>query len=198
MDLILANSKASAWASIVDGTNLLPIVVRAPEEERVYLEQWQDIQVYSPALNRYIPMAQVIDSMPLAWEEQIIHRRDRKRTLAVMADAYPMHEETPAQMFARVRADIEAIALPPGYEMQWGGEYEASSKAKNALFASLPLGYLAMFIITVLLFSSVRKAVVIWTTVPLSIIGVTLGLLLTNQAFSFMALLGILSLTGMF
>ena len=37
--------------------------------------------------------------------------------------------------------------------MQWGGEYEASSKAKNALFASLPLGYLAMFIITVLLFS---------------------------------------------
>jgi multidrug efflux pump subunit AcrB len=54
-----------------------------------------------------------------------------------------------------------------------------------------------MFIITVLLFSSVRRAIVIWTTVPLSIIGVTLGLLLTNQAFSFMALLGILSLTGM-
>ncbi|RUO19523.1 efflux RND transporter permease subunit [Aliidiomarina haloalkalitolerans] len=196
-DLILANFQGKRVGVYRDGTNLLPIVVRAPEEERVYLEQWQDIQVYSPALNRYIPMAQVIDSMPLAWEEQIIHRRDRKRTLAVMADAYPMHEETPAQMFARVRADIEAIALPPGYEMQWGGEYEASSKAKNALFASLPLGYLAMFIITVLLFSSVRKAVVIWTTVPLSIIGVTLGLLLTNQAFSFMALLGILSLTGM-
>ena len=70
MTLFWLISKASAWASYRDGTNLLPIVVRAPEEERVYLEQWQDIQVYSPALNRYIPMAQVIDSMPLAWEEQ--------------------------------------------------------------------------------------------------------------------------------
>ena len=51
--------------------------------------------------------------------------------------------------------------------------------------------------ITALLFSAVRKAAVIWITVPLSIIGVSLGLLLTGQPFSFMALLGLLSLTGM-
>lgn len=196
-DLLLANFRGKRVGIYRDGTELLPIIVRAPENERIYLEQWQDIQVFSPALNRYIPMPQVIDAMPLDWEEQVIHRRDRKRTLTVMADAAPLHEETPAQMFARVQQDILAIPLPPGYSLSWGGEYEASSKAKSALFSSLPLGYLAMFIITVLLFSSVRRALVIWTTVPLSIIGVTLGLLLTQQAFSFMALLGILSLTGM-
>ena len=196
-DLLLANFRGKRVGVYRDGTELLPILVRAPENERVYLEQWQDIQVFSPALNRYIPMPQVVDAMPLDWEEQIIHRRDRKRTLTVMADADPNHHETPAQIFARVEAAIAEIQLPPGYEMAWGGEHEASGKAQAAVFKTLPLGYLAMFIITVLLFSSVRRAIVIWTTVPLSIIGVTLGLLLTNQAFSFMALLGILSLTGM-
>ena len=54
-----------------------------------------------------------------------------------------------------------------------------------------------MFIITTLLFGSVRKAAVIWATVPLSIIGVSVGLMSTGQPFSFMALLGLLSLTGM-
>lgn len=54
-----------------------------------------------------------------------------------------------------------------------------------------------MFIITVLLFSSIRQAGVLWTTVPLSIIGVTLGLLVMNEPFGFMALLGFLSLSGM-
>ncbi|TMP13387.1 efflux RND transporter permease subunit, partial [Pseudoalteromonas ruthenica] len=90
-----------------------------------------------------------------------------------------------------------AIELPQGYEMQWGGEYESSSKAKKAIFGSLPIGYLAMFMITVLLFNSVKKPLVIWSTVPLAIIGVTAGLVLLQAPFSFMALLGLLSLSGM-
>lgn len=196
-DLLLANFRGKRVGIYRDGTELLPILVRAPENERVYLEQWQDIQVFSSALNRYVPMPQVVDAMPLEWEDQVIHRRDRKRTLTVMADPDPLFSGTPAQIFSDIEAKIMAIQLPAGYEMAWGGEHEASGDAKAAVFKTLPLGYLAMFIITVLLFSSVRRAAVIWTTVPLSIIGVTLGLLLTNQAFSFMALLGILSLSGM-
>ncbi len=196
-DLLLANFRGKRVGIYRDGTELLPILVRAPESERVYLEQWQDIQVFSTALNRYVPMPQVVDAMPLEWEDQVIHRRDRKRTLTVMADPDPLFNGTPAQIFSNIEAEIMAIPLPAGYEMAWGGEHEASGDAQAAVFKTLPLGYLAMFIITVLLFSSVRRAAVIWTTVPLSIIGVTLGLLLTNQAFSFMALLGILSLSGM-
>ncbi|MCO4321498.1 efflux RND transporter permease subunit [Aliidiomarina quisquiliarum] len=196
-DLLLANFHGRRVGVYRDGTQLLPIVVRAPENERIYLEQWQDMLAHSSTLNRYIPLTQLIDSMPLDWEESLIQRRDRKRTLTVMADPDPLHEETPAEIFNRVRGSIEAIALPPGYSLSWGGEYEASSKAKSAVFSSIPIGYLVMFLITVLLFSSAKKALVVWTTVPLSIIGVTFGLLITQQAFSFMALLGILSLSGM-
>ncbi|EDM67726.1 hypothetical transporter, AcrB/D/F family [Moritella sp. PE36] len=54
-----------------------------------------------------------------------------------------------------------------------------------------------MFLITVLLFNSVRQPLIIWFTVPLALIGVVSGLLLFDAPFSFMALLGLLSLTGM-
>ena len=92
---------------------------------------------------------------------------------------------------------MSALSLPLGYELSWGGQHEASNKAQTALFSSLPLGFLVMFIITVLLFNSARLAVVLWTTVPLSIVGVTAGLLLLDKPFGFMALLGFLSLSGM-
>jgi multidrug efflux pump subunit AcrB len=148
-------------------------------------------------LNVYVPLGQILDGVEVVWEDSLIMRRDRKRTITVMADHDVIGNETPAKLFARVRADIEAIELPQGYEMQWGGEFESASKAQKAIFGSLPLGYLSMFIITVLLFNSVRKPLVIWSTVPLAIIGVTAGLVIFQAPFSFMALLGLLSLSGM-
>lgn len=196
-ELLLANFSGKDVGLYRDGTDLLPIVIRAPYEERLDLDNWQDLQVYSPALDRYIPLAQVVHDMPLEWEDGLIKRRDRKRTLTVMADPDLFGEDTAANVQQRIQGQIEAIALPPGYSLEWGGEHEASGKAQAALFTSLPLGYLAMFVITALLFSSARKAAVVWTTVPLSIIGVSFGLLITGQPFSFMALLGLLSLTGM-
>jgi len=63
--------------------------------------------------------------------------------------------------------------------------------------ASLPMFILAMILITVVLFNSLKQPLIIWLTVPLSLIGVTLGLLSTGQPFGFMALLGLLSLIGM-
>jgi multidrug efflux pump subunit AcrB len=85
----------------------------------------------------------------------------------------------------------------PGYYMAWGGEAEDSSRAQGALAKTLPIFLAAMVVIVVFLFNSIRKPLVIWLTVPLALIGVTWGLLLTRQPFGFMALLGMLSLTGM-
>ncbi|RUO78726.1 efflux RND transporter permease subunit [Pseudidiomarina taiwanensis] len=180
-----------------DGTELLPIIVRAPVAERLAIGDWRQMQVYSNALQQYVPLAQVVSDFELASEDDLILRRDRKRTLTVMADPDLFGDETAAQVFAKVREPIEAIPLPLGYQLQWGGEFEASNKARGAIFTALPLAFLVMFIITVLLFSSIRQAGVLWTTVPLSVIGVTLGLSLTGQPFGFMALLGFLSLSGM-
>ena len=84
-----------------------------------------------------------------------------------------------------------------GYSLEWGGEYEDSGKANAALASTIPVFVLALILVTVVLFNSLRQPLIIWLCVPLAIIGVTVGLLSTGQPFGFMALLGFLSLMGM-
>ncbi|MGR5236622.1 efflux RND transporter permease subunit [Vibrio campbellii] len=180
-----------------DGTDTLPIMTRLPEAERVDFESLQNVKIWSPSLQTYIPVDQVIDGVKLDWDEPLIQRRDRKRTLTVLADHDILSDDTPASLFARIQPKVMALHMPEGYEITWGGEYESSTDAQAGLFGSLPMGYLLMFIITILLFNSLKKPLVIWFTVPLSIIGVSFGLLATNMSFSFTAILGLLSLSGM-
>ena len=96
-----------------------------------------------------------------------------------------------------MRGKVEALERPPGYELEWGGEYEDAGDAQGGLAANLPMFILAMILITIMLFNSLKQPLIIWLTVPLSLIGVTAGLLSTGQPFGFMALLGLLSLIGM-
>jgi len=180
-----------------DGTDLLPIEVRLPDHQRQTIDSLPNLQIWSPTGNNYVPISQVVSEFKTEWEDQVIHRRDRKRTLTVQADPDILGDETAAQVFNRIRPKIEAIELPPGYELSWGGEYESSGDAKEALFGALPLGYLLMFIVTILLFNAVKTPVVIWACVPLAVIGIVVGFLVTGKAFGFMALLGMLSLSGM-
>lgn len=196
-DILLTNFSGKQVGLYREGTDMLPIVARAPESQRLTIDSLSDLQIYSPALGVYVPITQVVSDFKVEWENSLILRRDRKRTLSVQADHDVLSNDTAASVLARVKSDIEAIELPRGYEFEWGGEFESSSKAQKAIFGSLPLGYVAMFMITVLLFNSVRVPLVIWLTVPLAIIGVTFGMLVMNASFSFMALLGLLSLSGM-
>lgn len=180
-----------------DGTERLPIMVRLPEQERVNFDTIKNLGVFSLSKQTYVPIEQVIDGVDLSWSEPLIMRRDRKRTLTVLADHDVLSEDTPATLLSRIQPKVEALTLPPGYAISWGGEYESSKDARTMLFASLPMGYLIMFLITVFLFNSVKESLVIWFTVPLSIIGVSVGLLVFNMPFSFTAFLGLLSLSGM-
>ncbi|AIY67116.1 efflux RND transporter permease subunit [Pseudoalteromonas piratica] len=180
-----------------EGTRMLPIIARSPASERLNVDSLYDLQIFSPTLGVYLPIEQIVDGFNTEWENNLILRRDRKRTITVMADPDILGEETAANLLKRVKPLIDEIPLPQGYQLEWGGEFESASKAQKAIFGSLPMGYLVMFIITVLLFNSIKKSLIIWATVPLAIIGVTCGLYIMNSPFSFMALLGLLSLSGM-
>lgn len=196
-DLLLTNFVGKTVGVYRDGTERLPIVVRMPEQQREVIDTIQDLQIYSPVLSQYLPLSKVVSEFKLEFENPIINRRDRKRTLTVMADHDILSDNTAAQLFAVVKPKIESITLPDGYELTWGGEYEASLKAQAPIFGALPIGFGLMFVITILLFNSFKLATVIWTTVPLAIIGVSFGFLATGIAFGFMSLLGLLSLSGM-
>lgn len=198
LDNLLLTSFSGAQIGVYrDGTDLLPIISRPPPEERLTADNLENLQIFSSTAQQFIPITQIVRKFDVVWEDPIIMRRDRKRTLTVMADHDILGSETAAKLFSRVRGEIEAIPLPVGYELEWGGEFEASTKAQKAIFGSLPVGYLIMFITTVLLFASARTAGIIWACIPLALIGVSYGLLITGAPFGFMALLGFLSLSGM-
>lgn len=174
-------------------TRILPIVARPPLTERGDVAAIPSLQIWSPIAGRMIPLSQVISGVELAWEDPVVARRDRFRTITVHADP---RSGLPSQLFERVRGKIEKIPLPPGYKLEWGGEYEDSKEARAALVKPLPVALALMVFIVICLFNSVRATLAVWLVVPMSIVGVTVGLLLTRMPFGFMALLGVLSLGG--
>jgi multidrug efflux pump subunit AcrB len=177
-----------------DGIRQLPILLRPPEEERADVDSLRDLQVWSPVREGTVPLAQVVTGFETVWEETVIRSRDR--ILTIIASSNPLGElSTP--LFDRLRPQIEAMELPPGYALSWGGEYEDTVDAQTALFSRLPMGFLVMIITSILLFGSLKQPLIIWLTVPLAIIGITAGLLGAGGAFDFMSLLGALSLIGL-
>ncbi|MBR9828539.1 MAG: efflux RND transporter permease subunit [Oceanospirillales bacterium] len=182
---------------IRNGSQLLPVMLRPPATQRQHPEQLESMPIFSQTLQQWVDASQVITRIDVDWEDPLIMRRDRKRTLTIQADPDPASSLTAADLFAEIRPRAEAMALPTGYSLSWGGEHEIQQDANRALFAFVPVGILVMVVITVLLFGSVRQTLVIWLTVPMALIGVTLGLLTMQTAFAFTALLGILSLSGM-
>lgn len=174
---------------------LIPILLRATPEDRVEPGDLMQRLIWSPASSRYVPLAQVADGIEATTEESMIRRYGRERTIAVRAE--PRDGENTNDAFGRIRPLIEGIELPTGYSLEWGGDHEQSSDAQQALASTLAVPYLAMVLVTVLLFAKVRQPLMIWLVVPMALCGVTLGLQVTGQPFGFMALLGLLSLTGM-
>ena len=175
-----------------EGERLIPILVRLPREAGPGLG---DQLVYSATAAAFVPIQQAIDGF--AWEAQdtLVHRRDRLPTLTVSADI--PRDRTAAEMHAAIRQAIEDMLLPLGYRMAWGGEFEASGRAQSGLASQLPLSFIVMVLISILLFNALRQPLIIWLLVPMAVNGVVIGLLGTGLPFTFTALLGLLSLSGM-
>ena len=173
---------------------VIPVLFRAPPPERLTVDSLSQIPMWSPVAQGYIPLANVVTGLDTTWADEVVERRQRKRTLTVVTD--PDHGSAP-ELLDRLRPLIEGLPFPPGYYVEWGGEYESTVDAQTALAAPIPIFVGIMVLIVIALFNAIRQPLVIWLTVPLAIIGVTAGLLLTNQPFGFMALLGFLSLSGM-
>ena len=174
-------------------TRLLPIVARPPLAEREDVGTINSLQIWSPVAGRMIPMGQVTGASEVVWEDPLVARRNRFPTLTIHADP---RSGLPSQLLERVKTKIEEIKLPPGYAMNWGGEFEDSSRARAALAEPLPYVLALMVFIVVCLFNSIRTTILIWLIMPLFIIAVTAGLLLTRMPFGFMAMLGVLALCG--
>ena len=175
--------------------DLLPIISRAPERERQSVDDMRNIQILSSATGVTVPIGQVTDGFRTVWRDGQLRREDRVWTIKAQSDPYP--DELASELQSRIRPAIEAIELPDGYALEWGGEYGDSAEANENLAATIPLGFTAMVLTVFVLFGAVRQPIVIWLVVPLALIGVVVGLLVTDFPLEFMGILGLLSLSGL-
>ncbi|HIG30355.1 MAG TPA: efflux RND transporter permease subunit [Verrucomicrobiales bacterium] len=181
---------------------LLPIIIRSPEEEGNDVSNWRYTQIWSPVAGKSIPLSQLVIRNELQTENSIIRRRNRVPTLTVKCD--PRVGEASAVLaviMPKIESKFEQLKsgwnLGGEYTLEWGGEYEDSGDAQASLVGKIPPIGVLVFLTVVILFNSLRQPLIIFLTVPLAIIGVTLGLLVMDQPFGFMALLGFMSLVGM-
>jgi len=210
-----------------ENNKLLRILARAPQSERESVDALNALGVWSPAVRTTVPLRQVVSGFKTEFEDEIIWRRDRRPTLTIHADPItgqpsalfarikPKIEQAVGADFQMIAdrdpgaEEITAATVPlsyknafpikdmPGYSFGWDGEAEDSAKANANLAGNLPMFFLMMIAIVICLFNAVRVPLIIWLTVPFSLVGVTFGLLAFGQPFSFMAILGFLSLSGM-
>ncbi|PLX94613.1 MAG: AcrB/AcrD/AcrF family protein [Desulfuromonas sp.] len=194
MEALQGNFNGQVVGIYREADELLPIIFRAPAQDRASVNDMENIQVWSDLHQRSIPLRQVVTAIEPQWEDPLIQRRDRERTITVQSNAINV---TPDALRLSILPKINNIELPAGYTMEWGGEYEDSEEAQAGLRQIFPLCFLGMFLIVVWLFDSFRRPLIILLTVPLSLIGVVLGLIVTGLPFGFMSILGFLGLSGM-
>lgn len=193
-DALAMNFSGKTIGLYREGNRLIPMMVQAPENERGAANQIDNITLFSPLSGSAAPLRQLVTEVQTEWEDSIIRRENRIRTIT--AKCNPLYGNA-SVLFNRLRPQIEAMELPRGYELKWGGEYESSSDAQAGLMQMMPLFFLAMVFTVMILFNAVRQTIIIFLCLPLAAIGVAAGLLFFQEPFGFMCLLGFIGLSGM-
>lgn len=141
-----------------------------------------------------VPLSQIVRDIALEWEDPIIARWNRRREVAVQAA--PLGVTYPT-LRADVIEEFESMELPPGYAIEWDGEFKSTMDAQLSLIPGMAPALAVILIIIVALFNSARPAAIMFLTIPFAAIGIIAVLAGTGTAFGFMALLGAMSLVGM-
>jgi multidrug efflux pump subunit AcrB len=193
-DVLAMNFSGKTVGLYREGDKLIPMKVQAPANERESVDQIDNLSIFSPVSGGALPLRQIVTEVRPEWEDPMVRRENRARTITAMCN--PLRGNA-SVLFERLRPQIEAIQLPPGYHMAWGGEYESSGDAQAGLFKMIPIFFLAMVFTVVALFNAVRQTVIIFLCLPLAAIGVSAGLLSFQEPFGFMCLLAFIGLSGM-
>lgn len=149
-------------------------------------------------LFRSVPLGNVARQIRLDWEDNYIYRLNGQRAIEAECDPNTdLYEATPAKVVASIQKEIEGIPLPDGYKMRWVGEGELQGEAIGNLMKYMPVTLFIILGILLLLFNSWKKVILILLCFPFVFCGITPALLLFQQPFTFMAIIGMMGLIGM-
>ena len=180
-----------------ESSRTIPVVLRSEASDRENIGKLESINVYAQGSGQNVPLAQVAD-VGVAFEPSKILRRDRSKALTVSSDLDENADVTAFDIAAELESWLaeQQAAWPVGYTYEIGGESESSAEANQSINEKLPVAGLLILLLLVGQFNSLRKPIIILLTIPLGLIGVVVGLLITREPFGFMTLLGVISLAG--
>jgi multidrug efflux pump len=181
--------------AVRDGIEVVDVVARATDQERLDVSRLGDLTIATRG-GAPVPLSQIA-RIAYGHEEPILWRQNRDMLITVRADV-PAGVQPP-DVSAEIWPTLKPLmdALPVGYRIEMGGSIEESAKANAALFDVFPVMVLAMLTILMIQLQSFSRLALVFATAPLGIIGAAGALLLFNQPFGFVALLGLIALAGM-
>ena len=178
-----------------EADRLLPIVLRLPQNERLQTAQISETLIPS-ASGLAVPLHQVATVKPV-WEPGIIWREGREYAVTVQADVIDGVQG--ATMTSALLKAFEPInsKLPAGVRIEVGGAVEESSKGQLSIAAGMPIMLFIIFTLLVIQLQSFSRAVLVFLTGPMGIAGAAVSLLVLDRPFGFVAMLGVIALSGM-
>jgi multidrug efflux pump len=177
------------------GEDLIDVTLRAAPEERLALERLGDVSLFTRS-GAVVPLSQVAILTP-TFEEPVLWRRNRDTALTVRADVLDgvQGPHATSKIWPTLKPVVDS--LPAGYRIEIGGASEETAKSDRALFAIFPLMFVVMLFFLMLQLQSFSRMWMVFLTAPLALIGVVPALLIFNAPFGFVALLGVIALSGM-
>ncbi len=176
-----------------EGDRNVEVVMRLEKSRRAQFENVGDAYISSRLTNARVPLESIASLQPV-WEHSRIVRRNGVRTVTVRAFA----EEGvwASSLLAKARPLIDALPLPAGYAVHYGGELENQRETFSEMVRALMVSIVAIFLILLLQFRTVSEPLVVMTSIPLALPGAAVGLFVTGNPFGFTAFMGIVSLSG--
>jgi multidrug efflux pump len=196
LSALLRNSlTGSSVSQFREDDELIEILLRGTRDEREQLGALSSLAV-ATRNGTSVPLSQIA-SLEYGFEEGVIWHRNRLPSVTVRADIYG--KQQPATLVQQILPTLEPVRaeLPDGYLLEVGGTVEDSARGQNSVNAGVPLFIVVVLTLLMIQLRSFSRMFMVFITAPLGLIGVTLFLLIFNQPFGFVAMLGTIALSGM-
>jgi cobalt-zinc-cadmium resistance protein CzcA len=177
---------------IFEGDRRFPVMIRMAESSRSDLTAVAQLPVPT-ASGGFVPLSTVADIAVVDGPNQI-SRENGKRRVVVQAN---VRDRDVAGVVADARAAIDSqVTLPAGAYLEYGGQFESLASARDRLAIVLPVCFAIIMLLLYGALGSVRDALIVFTGVPLALVGGVLALLLRGMPFSISAAVGFIALSG--
>jgi multidrug efflux pump subunit AcrB len=196
----VANSSTAAISGttvsvLQEGQKQIPIVARARIADRARLSDVENLYVYASQDSSKIPLSQISNVNHELVTGRIV-RLEQFRTMNIRS--FPIAGHLSSEVLKQVMPRLQALqaSLPPGYQMQIGGEYYKTKSGFKNLAMVMAISTLSVFLALVFQFKNAIKPLLVLAAAPYGMIGAFLVLWIMHEPFGFMAFLGVASLVG--